>query len=219
MKTIKNEYRLSFKYFKENLLKKFLIVGISFILFSIFFTVVLKTKTTVSIPGFQGNGKSTLAETIISEFKRMLDAKGINQPGKKEWLVLFFNNFEACFVSFVYGLLPFLFLPILSLFSNTLIIGAVLSIQISSGTNALKILTLGILPHGIFELTAVFLSLTMGVHLCLNVSRMVLHKEPYESIKRIFSESVRMFVLFILPLLLIAAQIESYITPKLMTFV
>lgn len=223
MTKIREEYSLSLQYFRENLLKIFLICIVSFILLSILFSIILSNYD--HIPGLPEGGGShsstgkSLAERIVSKFSENVESRGISKNGEIDPIALFFNNFQACFFQFAYGILPFVFLPILSLLGNTILISAVISLNFAAGGNIPKLIGLGLLPHGIFELPAMFLSLAMGIQLCLNISKKILKKERRLSIKDILSESVRLFILFILPLLICAAVIETYVTPKLIQMI
>lgn len=204
MKTIKKEYKLAFTYFRENLLKTFLLGTLFFIIASVVFTFAIKNN-------------SELMDSIITRFKAMVEK--VSRNGKIDFFGIFLNNVQACFLMFVYGILPFLCFPALSLLGNAVLIGTVLGMYMNAGKNVAKVVTAGILPHGIFELTAVFLSFSMGMFLCINMTKRVTQKETIMPLRKIFAESIRLFVLFIIPLLLVAAGIESYITPKLVGMV
>ena len=62
-----------------------------------------------------------------------------------------------------------------------------------------------ILPHGIFELPAVFIALGIGIKLGM----FIFQKKKLESLKNYSINSLRVFLLIILPLLVIAGIIEG----------
>ena len=62
-----------------------------------------------------------------------------------------------------------------------------------------------LLPHGIFELPALFISLGLGVKL----GAFIFKKNKIKTLKIYLFESARVFVFVILPLLFIAAIIEG----------
>jgi stage II sporulation protein M len=64
---------------------------------------------------------------------------------------------------------------------------------------------LNLLPHGIFELPAIFISFGMG----LKFGTFLFYKEKMKKFAEFFSNSLRVFVFVILPLLVIAAIIEG----------
>jgi stage II sporulation protein M len=71
----------------------------------------------------------------------------------------------------------------------------------SSGLTSL----LNLLPHGIFELPAIFISLGLG----LKLGTTWFKKNIAETFRKYFWESLRVFVWIILPLLSVAAIIEG----------
>jgi len=62
-----------------------------------------------------------------------------------------------------------------------------------------------ILPHGIFELPAVFIALGMG----LKFGGFIFQKEKIKSLREYFWNSLRVFLFVVLPLLIIAGIIEG----------
>ena len=62
-----------------------------------------------------------------------------------------------------------------------------------------------VLPHGIFELPAIFIALGLGVHLGASF----FGKEKIKTLSKRFRLSFKAFLTVVLPLLVIAAIIES----------
>ena len=73
----------------------------------------------------------------------------------------------------------------------------------------------GTLPHGVFELPALFMAMAGGLYLCRTIVRYVRHNE-----KGLVGPAVlnlaRLLVMHITPLLMAAAAIEAYVTPVVM---
>jgi stage II sporulation protein M len=114
---------------------------------------------------------------------------------------IFFNNIKIGFMGLIYGFILGIF-PVLSIFANGYVVGYVSSAAISS-SGVLSLLNL--LPHGIFELPAIFISFGMG----LKFGTFLFYKEKMKKFAEFFSNSLRVFVFVILPLLVIAAIIEG----------
>lgn len=111
--------------------------------------------------------------------------------------VIFLNNAFACFLDIILGPLIGIF-PMFSAFIN----GGLL------GWFAQKeglIVFLAIVPHGIFELPAFLFSVAIG----LRLGREVLKRKSERHLKKELGDGLKVFVILILPLLLIAALIES----------
>ena len=126
-------------------------------------------------------------------------------------VALFKNNTVVCIFLFLLGFIPFLYLPVLPLIIN----GHVLGIGLRASKASLgKTLLLGILPHGIFELTALLLSAMWGLLLCHRLTKKILRQDE-KSILELAKEGGTFFILRIIPLLFVAAIVEAYITPVL----
>ncbi len=157
-------------------------------------------------------------------------------------LTLFYHNARASVVAVTAGVVPFLFLPILDPLLNGGVLGLLVSIAKHQHLAVPRLILTQILPHGVFELTAVLYATAVGLYLSAAMgrkARAAWHKkrtrrdavpppvpapdslETYpEQAAVAFSESparsvVRSFVLVVLPLLLVAAFIEGFITPNL----
>ena len=82
----------------------------------------------------------------------------------------------------------------------------------------LGVYVLGVLPHGIFELSALILSCALGLLLCRTGTERILKKSDTPFFRRVL-DCIRVFLTFSVPLLLVAALIETYVTPALLNLV
>jgi stage II sporulation protein M len=157
-------------------------------------------------------------------------------------LTLFYHNARASVIAITAGWIPFLFLPIIDPLLNGAILGLLVSITKHQGLDVPWLVLTQILPHGVFELTAVLYTTSLGLYLSAGMGKKAVaawdrrtSKPParppavpdstnfLESYRDRFaaeSESLarnvfRSFLLVVLPLLLIAAFIEGFITPRL----
>ncbi len=150
--------------------------------------------------------------TVISAFNEDIAGSGIVQEdGSFNVLALFANNLRAMVLGILYGFIPFLYLPALALGVNAAILGMLASLI----DGQWLLLAAGILPHGIFELPALFLSLAAGLCLCKNINAYI-RKNEKGIMKPLLLNILRVTVLLVLPLLVIAAVMETYVTPALM---
>ena len=153
--------------------------------------------------------------TVMSYFNDMIDSSGIVQEdGSFSAVALFLNNLQAMALSVLYGFIPFLFLPALSLGVNSIILGALAALYSNNGFSLLMLLA-GILPHGIFELPALVLSLAAGLCLCQNINHYI-RKNEKGVMKPLMLNLLRVICLLVLPLLVVAAVMECYVTPQVM---
>ncbi len=149
---------------------------------------------------------------ILTYFNEVVADSGIvRDDGSFSALALFGNNLRAMVLSTLYGFIPFLYLPALSMGVNAILLGMVAS----SVNGQWLLLAAGILPHGIFELPALCLSLAAGLCLCQNINRYI-RKNEKDIMKPLLLNILRVTGLVVIPLLVVAAIMESYVTPAVM---
>lgn len=114
---------------------------------------------------------------------------------------IFLNNFQSSFTGMIFGIFLGIF-PIIATIINGYLLGFVASLSV----NVEGVFTLWrLLPHGIFELPAVFISLALGVRL----GTFVFYDKKLEKIRKDVIGSFRVFIFVVIPLLIIAAIIEG----------
>lgn len=153
---------------------------------------------------------------LLQEFQETL--KDIAPDGTISAPLLFLNNLKACLIAMATGLIPFLFIPVLVLGVNAAVMGAVASMYRMAGMSVVSMYLFGILPHGIFELPAILLSISMGLYLCYCLVKRICEGRYNRGIvKEALGNMLRTLLTLIIPLLAVAAVIETYVTPILMS--
>ena len=153
-----------------------------------------------------------ITAAILTYFNEVVADSGIvRDDGSFSALALFGNNLRAMVLSTLYGFIPFLYLPALSMGVNAILLGMVAS----SVNGQWLLLAAGILPHGIFELPALCLSLAAGLCLCQNINRYI-RKNEKGIMTPLLLNILRVTGLVVIPLLVVAAFMESYVTPAVM---
>jgi stage II sporulation protein M len=171
-------------------------------------------------------------------------------------LTLFYHNARASMIAVAAGGAPFLFLPILDPAINGAVLGLLCSVSKHQGLDVPRLILTQILPHGVFELTAVLYATSLGLYLSAEMGKRAqaawkarmrrigtqtsmcppsappapqavdAAAAPLEFLetypqrvdaepKGVARNIVRSFVLVVLPLLLVAAFVEGFITPLL----
>jgi len=123
--------------------------------------------------------------------------------------ILFNNAFKvlvAMFAGIFFGIAPLYFI-----YSNGFLLGMVTPLIVKNGS--WQLLAAGILPHGIIELSAVLIGATYGLWLGVKMFRLIFFKEPIDDV---FKIALLKYVRVIVPMLLLAAIIEAYVTPIVM---
>lgn len=118
------------------------------------------------------------------------------------WFI-FQNNTMTSFVAMILGIC-FGVVPIFIALINGAILGYVFALTVAiDGFSSV----IYILPHGIFELPAVFISLGLGIRFGM----FIFAKKIKEEFWKRFNGSIRVFFTIVIPLLIIAAIIESFL--------
>lgn len=182
---LKEEYIKSLNYIKE--IKNFI-----FIIILVFFLFVF-IGYFIPAPEYLENEILRFIQELLEKTKGMSPIQLIR--------FIFFNNLISSFLAVILGFFLGIF-PLISGISNGYILGFISSLSVQSqGVSVLYRL----LPHGIFELLAVFISLGMG----LKIGTFFFRKNRKIPLKEYFLNSLRTFILIVIPLLIIAAIIEG----------
>ena len=182
---LKEQYSKSWDYIKSS--KRFifsiiLIFGISFLI-GIFF-----------LP-------SELISQKILEFIKEILAKTEGMSHSQLMGFILFNNIQSSFMGILLGIFFGIF-PIFSTIINGYLLGFVSNLSIQNA----GILSLWrILPHGIFELPAIFLSFGLGLRIGISI----FNQKKFGKIEDNLISCLRVFIFVVIPLLIIAAIIEG----------
>jgi stage II sporulation protein M len=123
-------------------------------------------------------------------------------------LIIFLKNLTACAMSVLLGL-GFGLVPLLVLTSNGIMIGIVSYVIIHK--QGVLYLLAGIAPHGIIELPTILLGISMGFRLGYLLAFTLLgEKVDLAGETRV---AIHFLVKWFVPLLFLAAAIETFITP------
>ncbi|WAA09690.1 stage II sporulation protein M [Fervidibacillus albus] len=201
---MKNLYTSQWRFFKNDYWKSFLGIFFVFILGG-FSTYLLLLNNTAIIDELMGQVVS------IFEEKNMLEPE---LTSGEIALKLFTNNFLASLFVFLTGFIP-IFIPTLLIMGlNGAMIGVLFAyIKVNGGLIA-PMFFAGILPHGIFEIPA----LVMAGALAFYISKGLIKKLSRTEFRMQFvvKNAFVSFLSICVPLLIIAAIIEAFITPILL---
>jgi len=95
---------------------------------------------------------------------------------------------------------------------NGVAIGSVINF-ISKMHGGLLFTILIILPHGIIEISAIIISTGIGIRFGHMMYNYIIDKTNIKDIKRELIYGIRFYIKWIVPMILLAAFIEAYITP------
>lgn len=159
-----------------------------------------------------------LGEQIYGYFASLVSSNGVAEVTDGALMMtLFENNLAASVSAMTDGLFPFLYLSALPLGFNLFIVGVFAAYYRQCGFG-LGTYLVGILPHGVFELTALVISCAAGLAFCRAVTQK-LRRRGEVSLLATMSGMVHVLWVAVIPLLLLAALIETYVTPMLLNAV
>jgi stage II sporulation protein M len=183
--SLQEEYRNSFKHIRES--KKFI-----YIIAGIFFLFAL---IAFFIPAPQA-----ISDRIFDFIKELFEkTEGMSQFELMKFIIA--NNVQSTFFGIILGILLGIF-PVASAIINGYLVGFVSFLSVD-GQGVLSLWRL--LPHGIFELPAVFISLGLG----LRLGASVFSKKTRRNFGREVLNSLKAFLFVVIPLLVIAGIIEG----------
>jgi|ETNmetMinimDraft_2_1059921.scaffolds.fasta_scaffold72442_2 stage II sporulation protein M len=181
----KNMYKDSWNYLKES--KQFILVGIIVFFTFGFIGFIFPTPEFLSGP--------------LLKFIRDLIAQTEGLGALELMRFILFNNLSSAFFGLFAGIL-FGVYPLFSSIVNGYVIGFV-SKLVSAEQGIASLWRL--LPHGIFELPAIFISFGLG----LKLGTILLQKDSRKAFREFLKNSLKVFIFVILPLLILAAIIEG----------
>lgn len=181
--------------------KIFLFVLLFFILLCIGFAVVLKDRTDIV---------QQILNNFVESKQHIIQSQGMNLAFE-----LFKNNMKAAVLSVVMGIIPFLFVPSYTVVVNAAILGGFYHYFIALPRMSAGIYFASIMPHGIIEIPGFLLGVTLGIYLCIELSKKIL-KKPSKDFPEVLKDLASVIVFIILPMLVVAAFIEAFVTPIIM---
>ncbi len=129
---------------------------------------------------------------------------------------LFVHNTRAVAAILLAGLFSFSVLGILVYLLNMGLIGGVLALFALLGFSPVALFFSGLFPHGIFEIPALMLGGASVLRIGVVLVAPQVGKSMGEVMMELLADWAKVFLGLIVPLLAVAAVIETYITPRLL---
>ncbi|MDD1684893.1 MAG: stage II sporulation protein M [Methanoregula sp.] len=163
--------------------------------------------TTIMV-GWIGSAQNpSVGEELLKLFEKEVAGQMDGTNPYDMGLKLFTNNLQACILLFLGGA-SFGILTIFIMSLNGIVIGAIM--EIVRKDHSVLFVAAAILPHGIFEIPAFILSGALGILLAQSLIAEWYGAGDTAVTARGYA---RLFILYVLPLVAIAACVEAFITP------
>jgi stage II sporulation protein M len=148
-----------------------------------------------------------IGENLMKLFEKEVAGQIMGKDTTDIFVKLFFNNLEACILLFLGGA-SFGILTIFIMSLNGILIGAIM--EIVHKEHSVAFVAAAILPHGVFEIPAFIISGALGILLAQSlINEWYNGADTAEDAKKFG----RTFILYVIPLVAIAAFVEAFITP------
>lgn len=206
MNYLKKEYKKEWQFFKKEMKILFPVLLVSIVLLTI-----LSHYIFAEVYKSDANAINSVSKVIQGSMSGIDLSKDTHMVSI---LKLFFNNARASLIAISLGVVPFLFLPFISFFANGILVGMVTSLAFQTGGFSLSFFLASLLPHGIFEIPAIIYACALGIYLCKETTKILL-KRSDKRLSNVIADTLRGYVLVILPLLIVAAIIEATITMQI----
>jgi stage II sporulation protein M len=154
-----------------------------------------------------------IGENLMKLFQKEVADQISGKEAPDIFAKLFLNNLEACILLFMGGA-SFGILTIFIMSLNGIVIGAIM--EIVRKDHSAAFVAAAILPHGIFEIPAFIISGALGIVLAQSLIAEWYNGADAAGDAHKFG---RIFLLYVLPLVAIAAFIEAFITPVIIHLV
>lgn len=177
--------------------RKYFIASAGIFIFSFFIGLLISAKNPDAAENLLGMLKETFGSiTSLEPFGRMLE--------------IFKNNVRNSFMALIFGLgfgiVPFFFVVV-----NGIVLGILVEFFLKK--QGIIFVISAILPHGIIELPMVLMSVGIGFRLGHITYLSMIHQKTMHELLNELKQGVIFYFKIIVPLLLLAAIVESYITP------
>ncbi|RPI97352.1 MAG: stage II sporulation protein M [Chloroflexi bacterium] len=181
-------------------------IRFSLLVVALLFTLTLLAGAAIAVA--LPHETQQIMELVGAEFSGFRD-----QSSFELMFRLFLHNALICAIMVALGL-AFGLITLLIVADNGLVIGLIGTY--TAGKAGLLFTIAAIMPHGVIELPAMVLSAAIGLYLGYSVLQS-LFRRPVDVVKEL-KDGASMFVFWVLPFLLIAAFIESYVTTAVVYF-
>jgi len=154
---------------------------------------------------------SGIAQEVMSSFGNKVRTINFTPFSLRSVFLIFLNNFTVALLMYILGIT--VVLPSVIVFLNGAVAGVVLAFAEARGIS-LPLAVLAMVPHGIFELTAFFISASFGTLLGISFWKAILRKNG-----DLLSIVLKMplYIIATAALLAVAAFIEVFISPLVLS--
>ncbi len=173
--------------------------------------------TTVNVPRMLSAAKASDFQDLVKEARQSVGLVQVRQQLSASLILL--NNLRATLVVLVAGLVSFSVLGVMAYLANVSLVGVVLGVFALIGYSPAQLFAAGILPHGLFEIPALMLTSAAVLRMGAVLVTPQTGKSMGEVVLEVIADCAKIFIGLVIPLLIVAAFVEAYITPSILVTV
>lgn len=152
-----------------------------------------------------------LADKIPSMIERAFSGVIVKNSQFMTFVNIMTRNLWITFITVILGIT--LIVPVIILFSNGFAAGLILMYVYSQGVSIQKLI-LGVIPHAIFEIPAFVITSSIGIRIGISIFS---KGKRIASIIKSLKDAVLVYIIVIIPLVILAAFVETYISAAVFT--
>lgn len=173
--------------------------------------------TTSNIPKLLSHASSEDITGLVKNARQSIGLAQLHQSLSAGFI--FVNNVRVTFLIMLAGLVSFSVLGMVTYLINVGLIGGVLGVFKLVGYSPAVLFAAGLLPHGIFEIPALMLSGAIVLRIGAVLVTPQTEKSMGQVVIELLADWTKVFLGVVIPLLIIAAVVEAYVTPLILSTV
>jgi stage II sporulation protein M len=201
---IKEKFTIEYQLYKECYRRSIfivLILGI-FIAFAVFFT-------SFYFEDFIVQQSTSMAEQMLGENKE-------EPTNRQKFVSILLNNLFVGGMIILCGFIPVYGLPCIYGLLSFAAVGIVAGYGIIMEHNVLQTMVIAFIPHAVIEIIPILYSVAIGMYINKNVvNKVFFRKKKSEKVRIMLTQGTKSYILIIIPLFLLAALVEAFITSRL----
>ncbi len=168
----------------------------------------------INLPKLLSNASPKEITSLVKDARQTIGLAQINQHLSA--VFIFTNNLRATILILLGGIASFSVLGMIFYLLNVGLVGVVLGVFKIIGFSPLLLFAAGLFPHGIFEIPALMLATAMMLRIGAIMVTPQIGKSMGQVIFELLADWLKVFIGVVVPLLAVAALIETYVTPYIL---
>jgi uncharacterized membrane protein SpoIIM required for sporulation len=168
----------------------------------------------LNIPKMLSSASTKDITGLVKDARQTIGLAQVNQHLSA--VFIFTNNLRATFLILLGGIISFSVLGMIAYLVNVGLVGVVLGVFKLIGYSPVLLFAAGLLPHGIFEIPALMLASAVMLRIGAMLVTPQIGKSMGQVILELLADWLKVFLGVVVPLLAVAALIETYVTPSIL---